>query len=285
MTITVRLDPHAHLYDSYSIREWCRAAFSNLGGKSPRNTPVGTTGAPIFRARTPGAAVVSSADDGANRDIAVVVIVVDREGQDSLARLRREVPSFADWNELWDGQAGRIEFDEGALTVIRGVQYVTSERIEVLGLGVERAAPDAMAASEYVSIITDGGGLACLPWSPGKWLGARGKVVRRMLDGTPSTILTVGDISIRSHLGPPSALLRYARQKGFSVLSGTDPLPRVQDQSLVGSFGLEFSADGDDALACWTGLKNALVAPQSLKPWGRRNSAGTALQRFIASIA
>ena len=252
MTITVRIDPHAHLYDSYSTREWSRAAFSNLGGRP---------------------------------DVGAVVIVVDREGQDSLARLRREVPSFADWKNVWDGQAGRIEFDEGALTVIRGVQYVASERIEVLGLGVERAAPDAMAASEYVSIITDLGGLSCLPWSPGKWLGARGGVVRRMLDGTPSTILTVGDISIRSHIGPPSALLRYARQKGFSVLSGTDPLPRVQDQSLVGSFGLEFSADGEDALASWTGLKNALVAPHTLKPWGRRNSTAMALQRFISSIA
>ena len=250
MTTTVRLDPHAHLYDSYSTREWCRAAFSNLGGKP---------------------------------DVTAVVIVVDREGQDSLARLRLEVPSFADWRDLWDGQAGRVEFDEGALTVIRGVQYVASERIEVLGLGVERAAPDAMAASEYVSIITELGGLSCLPWSPGKWLGARGGVVRRLLDGTPSTILTVGDISLRSQVGPPSSLLRYARNKGFSVLAGTDPLPRPQDQSLVGAFGIEIAA-GEDVFS-WESLKNALIAPQMCKVWGRRNSAGTALQRFISSIA
>jgi len=251
MTTTVRLDPHAHLYDSYSTRDWCCAAFSNLGG---------------------------------GPEVASVVIVVDRDGQDSIERLRCEVPSFADWKDIWDGQAGRIELDEGALTVIRGVQYVSNERIEVLGLGVERAAPDRMAASEYLSIITELGGLSCLPWSPGKWLGARGAVVRRLLDATPATILTVGDIAIRSPIGPPSSLLRYARKKGFSVLAGTDPLPRVQDQLLVGAFGIETSTDAGNILSSWSELKNALVAPQALKTWGQRNSAGTALQRFISSI-
>jgi hypothetical protein len=251
MTTKVRIDPHAHLYDSYSTREWARAAFSNLRGGVER---------------------------------AAEVIVVDRQGQDSLSRLRREVPSFADWRDLWDGQAGRIEFDEGALTVVQGVQYVTSERIEVLGLGVARAAPDAMMASEYVAMVTDAGGLACLPWSPGKWLGARGEVVRRLLDTTPTTGMTVGDIALRSPLGPPSSLLRYAQRRGISVLSGTDPLPRVEDQYLIGSFGLEVVAEEADAVGSWGALKGVLVAPGALQPWGRRNSVATAVRRFIASL-
>lgn len=251
MATLCRIDPHAHLYDSFSARAWCEAAARNLGG-SPS--------LPAF------------------------VVVVDRDGQDSLSRLRAEVPSFGTWSDVWGGAAGRISLGASDLTVIQGTQYVTSERIEVLALGVKRAAPDRMMASEYVSLINEQGGLACLPWSPGKWLGARGEVVRRVLDTTPSTVVTVGDISIRSRLGPPSSLLRYARQKGFAVLSGTDPLPRLRDERLVGSFGLELSL-ADGAPSTWEDLKNALISPSCQHAWGHRNSLPLAVARFLSSVA
>lgn len=252
MTSTVRIDPHAHLYDSYSAKEWCHAALNNLGG---------------------------------GNEVAAVVIVVDREGQDSLARLRREVPSFGQWTDIWDGTAGQLTLGGGTLTIIQGVQYVTSESIEVLALGVERNAPDRLPALEYTSLINDQGGLACIPWSPGKWLGARGAVVRRLIDTTPTNRLVVGDIAIRSRMGPPSFLLGYAKRRGLSVWSGTDPLPRSQDQSLVGSFGLELRSNVEVnlLLASWSVLKETLLLPNGFGVWGRRNSVGQALQRFLSS--
>lgn len=253
MSRVVRIDPHAHLYDSYSAREWCSAALRNLGG--------GDT-------------------DGS------IVIVVDRDGQDSLARLREEVPSFGEWRDIWDGKAGVASLGTGSLTVIQGVQYVANERIEVLGLGVERVAPDRLAASEYIARIGELGGLACLPWSPGKWLGKRGEVVRRILDSTAPTALTVGDISLRARLTPPSPILRYATKKGFSVLCGTDPLPRSQDEGLVGSLGCEVRIDrhrGEGDLL-WEDLKLSLLSPAHVQEWGRRNSPAVALTRFVSSI-
>jgi len=251
MVNSCRIDPHAHLYDSFALREWSHAAIRNL-----RGTP----------------------------EVPALVIVVDREGQDSMARLKGDGSAFADVTNVWEGRAVSLSFEDGQLTVIQGTQYVTSERIEVLALGVQRAAPDGMTAAEYVSIVTEQGGLPCLPWSPGKWLGSRGGVVRRVLDTTPSTVVTVGDISIRSRLGPPSGLLRYAKGRGFSVLSGTDPLPRVEDECLVGSFGLEVSL-GESALVSWASLKNALIVPSSIRSWGRRNSLPLAAKRFISSLA
>ena len=250
MTHVLRIDPHAHLYDTYSAKEWCEAAFRNLGG-----------------------------GDG----VYPAVVVVDRDGQDSLARLRDEVPSFGEWHDLWDGKAGRVNLDAGALMVIQGVQYVANERIEVLGLGVERVVEDRLAASEYVARIGELGGLACLPWSPGKWLGARGEVVRRLLDATPPTALTVGDIALRARLAPPSSILQYAREKGFSVLSGSDPLPRVQDQCLVGSLGCEVRV-GDPSRVSWEEIKLALLTPPGVREWGVRNSPFVALTRFVSSI-
>jgi hypothetical protein len=250
MAALCRIDPHAHLYDTFSTEGWCRAAIRNLG---------------------------------ASPEVTAIVIVVDREGQDSLARLRCESPSFATWEELWEGRAGRVSLKEGALTVIQGTQYVTTERVEALALGVRRAAPDGMKASEYVSMITAQGGLACLPWSPGKWLGARGVVIRKLLDTVPPTLLTVGDISVRSSLGPPSLLLWHAHSKGFSVLTGTDPLPRPQDESLVGSFGVELSWGATESLS-WETLKNSLLSSARIRPWGHRNSLPLAARRMASSL-
>ena len=253
MNALLRIDTHAHLYDSYSVKEWCEAAVRNLGGS------------------------------GASPS---VVFVVDREGQDSLARLRREVPSFGDWQELWDGQAGIARLGDGSLVVVQGVQYVTSERLEVLGLGVPRSSPDGSSASEYISHIGELGGLACLPWSPGKWLGSRGKVVRNLLDTTATSALIAGDISIRSRLGPPSTLLRYARKRGYTVLYGTDPLPTKSDEELVGSFGVELvlTNSAQEVVSSWSGLREAILSAGTLSRWGVRNSPLQATRRFISSV-
>ena len=253
MNALLRIDTHAHLYDSYSVKEWCEAAVRNLGGSG---------------------------------DSPSVVFVVDREGQDSLARLRREVPSFGDWQELWDGQAGIARLGDGSLVVVQGVQYVTSERLEVLGLGVPRSSPDGSSASEYISHIGELGGLACLPWSPGKWFGSRGKVVRNLLDTTATSALIAGDISLRSRLGPPSSLLRYARSRGFTVLYGTDPLPTKGEEELVGSFGVELVLTGSaqEVVSSWTGLREAILSASTLSRWGVRNSPLQATRRFISSV-
>ena len=246
MSTSLRIDPHAHLYEKHSARAWCESAVRHLNGEG-------------------------------------VLIIVDREGQDSFERLRREVPAFGAWRDVWDGLAGEISLPEGALLVIRGVQYVAAERIEVLGLGVRRASPDRLPAVDYIKQIREQGGVSCLPWSPGKWLGARGRVVRAILDAHAPGTLAVGDISLRSVVGPPSSLLRYARAKGFSVLQGTDPLARTEDEGLVGSFGVEVSVPAGGALT-WDVLRSALLSAPVVKGRGVRNTPFTALRRFFDSL-
>jgi len=244
------MDSHVHLYDAYSVRAWCTAALTNLQ---------------------------------AGDDSLAVVVVVDRQDQDSLERLRREVPLFGLWKDLPDSPAGMVEVDSRKLLVIQGVQYVSSERIEVLGLGIRRVLSDGLVAGEYIDSILEGGGVPCLPWSPGKWLGSRGRLVKTLLDAHSPAILAVGDIAIRSVLGPPSSLLRYARQRGYRVLYGTDPLPSARDTDLVGSFGVTFFVERfDEELG---GVKNILSrlvdSSGSLTQVGRRNSGISALKRFV----
>lgn len=245
----IRIDPHGHLYDMYPTRSWCLAAMRNLGG-------------------------------GSNAE--KMVVVVDRKGQDSFKRLSREVPQFGTWVLLEGEDAGIVSVDGQSFTVVRGVQYVAQERIEVLGLGIGRTVDDLLPASELVSEVLSRGGIACLPWSPGKWLGRRGRVVNGLLRMFDANQLALGDIAIRSTGGPYSSILSSAVKKGRRVLYGTDPLPSARDAELVGAFGVELS--GDFSPETREGIRSilrSLLDPARLvTPHGRRNSPIQAGFRF-----
>lgn len=257
----VRIDPHAHLYDCYPLRGWVEAALRNLGVAS---------------------------------DVCGAVVIVDRAGQDSFERLRREVPLFGDWNERVCREApggagalvGEVVYQGRALCVIQGVQYSTSERLEVLGLGVSRTIDDGGPCEYTIDRIRADGGVACVPWSPGKWLGGRGAVVARIIKKYSPGDLVFGDISIRSRCGPPSLLLARARRTGFAVIPGSDPLPRAADAELVGTYGIELSAShapvsGDRHF----NIRELLVRrPDEWRTWGAPNSPQTAVRRFIATL-
>jgi hypothetical protein len=257
----VRLDPHAHLYDAYSLVDWVAAAIRNLGG---------------------------------GPDAYKMVVIVDRMGQDSFARFRQEAPSFGEWNEVpvGDGSSseslsGSVSIEAGSLTVIRGVQYVSAERLEVLGLGVTRTIEDGAPCRAVIESITKAQGVPCLPWSPGKWLGRRGAIVARILESSSAAQLVFGDIAIRSRVGPPSSLLRKARRDGYLILPGTDPLPVVKDTCLVGSYGVEVDIPSLPSPASTSPnsiLRYFLSNSDRVRVWGRPNSPFRAIQRFIATV-
>ena len=99
----LRIDTHGHLYDSYPLRVWCEAAI--------RNFPV-------------------------SAEVIGVVFLVDREGQDSFKRFREELDS-SEWiedadlerSEGRDSLAGMLTIKGRTLYILRGVQYVSSEKL------------------------------------------------------------------------------------------------------------------------------------------------------------
>lgn len=254
----LRIDPHAHLYDTYPVDVWVAAAASNLG--------IGP-------------------------DVTGVVVIVDREGQDSFGRLRIELGS-ARWTEArstgtsHEVRVGQCRLGDRSFFVMRGVQYVSAERLEVLGLGVHRESPDGVPARDIIPRISQAGGIVCLPWSPGKWLGARGRSVRSLLVSDLRAALTFGDISIRPRCGPPSLLLREARRAGCVVLPGTDPLPRRGDADLVGSYGVQYEVDVTPNIE--TVYETVLDAIRNrfneLRFFGRPNGVFQAITRFISTL-
>lgn len=246
---SVNIDSHAHLYDSYSSKTWCEAALANLGSGS-------------------------------------VVVVVDRKGQDSCARLALEVPAFASWKELPGGLGGVVSWPHAqSLIIVRGVQYVARERIEVLGWGVGRTCDDGDCARDILAVIKKSGGLACLPWSPGKWIGKRGRVVQALLESHSPHDFVVGDIALRSSIGPYSLLLARAKRLGYSVVCGTDPLLRTEDETLVGSFGMTIIGEAPSASedrVRWALAR--LGGGHGVEPYGRRNGVFRAVTRFLSAV-
>ncbi|MFO0416076.1 MAG: hypothetical protein ACK5Y6_02200 [Pseudomonadota bacterium] len=260
--LKINVDTHAHLYDSYNLKDWYQAALRNLN--------------------------VGSETQGA-------VIVVDRAGQDTFLRCREEVASFAEWFEHQSGAAslhGVISSALGELVIVRGVQYVTAERLEVLGLGVARALADGGDALSYIEQIRSAGGVPCLPWSPGKWLGKRGSTVRGIIDsesaaGYDRVPVVFGDIAIRPRCFLPSSLLCRARRKGHKIIYGSDALPPAQECGLVGSYGISLEVgsseirSGDLVPAILSKLTDKLQS----QVWGTSNRPWQALKRMKPSVS
>jgi hypothetical protein len=255
----IRLDPHGHLYDAYSLEEWVNAALLNL---MPED------------------------------EIEAAVIIVDRCGQDSFARIKNEVKPFGAWEVAQFDSAGQaivgsIGYQGRRLNIIRGVQYVSSEKIEVLAFGISRTQDDgSLSCRELISEIKSLGGVACLPWAPGKWLGSRGQVISEILANSSPNNFLLGDIAIRPRLILPSAVLNRGETAGFKVLCGTDPLPRPEDVNIVGSYGIEFESSRGfkDGVSVKEILAVIASAHGFKRVWGKPNTPFKALRRFISSL-
>ena len=253
MKFSLHIDTHAHLYDCFNLEMWVRHALKNLS--------------------------VSDVVQG-------IVVVVDREGQSSFERLRREVPTFADWKEHTISEelrTGVISLDGQDLIVIPGVQYISAERLEVLALGTIRTIPDGHALLDLIEHILSQQATVCLPWSPWKWLGRRGAHIRNVLNRYCAADLCLGDISVHAQSWPKSRILNQYTSQGFKCLVGTDALERPNDCSLVGSYGIICEVEGAVPAADVISVIRRLPVDRTTV-WGAPNGLVTAIERFISSL-
>jgi hypothetical protein len=161
------------------------------------------------------------------------LMLAESAGWDAFGLLRAEVeggviaPTDED-NSLW-AQCG-----ERPLLIVAGRQIVSAEKIEVLALGLGAPVADGRPLTELLADLRERPCLTVLPWGVGKWLGARGDLVRGALMRNPGVLL--GD-----NAGRPAfwnaALLDRARAQRCAVLAGADPLPLPGAAERIGSFG------------------------------------------------
>jgi hypothetical protein len=255
------IDCHAHLHPCFDIALWLSCALENL---IPANVDTGMV-VPVVIAVDREGVSASKILEAAHRDGTVSVESILSDG--SLLVALRSGPLVGK-----------------SLLVVPGIQVVSKEGIEVLGLGLTSRPAERTASAEQVHHIISEGALPCIPWSPGKWLGRRGRVVHALFDIFGPHQITVGDIPIRSAWGPPSPLLAHARSSGFPVLYGSDPLPFPGEERSVGSFGVALKGDPVSATGVVSWILERLRDPSKIDGvTGRRNAPLAAFNRFLRS--
>ena len=131
---------------------------------------------------------------------------------------------------------------------IPGRQIACFERVEILALGTEAVIRDGCSARNAVRQALDVGALPVLAWGVGKWLFEREKVVEDLLSAYKPSELAIGDSSMRPVFWPEPRLMRQARNAGYRILHGSDPLPPKSEENRAGQYGdTTDTADFDDS--------------------------------------
>ena len=164
------------------------------------------------------------------------------------------------------------------IVVVCGRQVRCHDGLEVTVLGTLEAFPDGLSLEETICAAAARGAFISLPWGFGKWLGARGRVLRESLSRHEPRALAICDNGSRLQaLGRPR-LVQQCDARGHLVLPGTDPFPFGDDHRRTGAFG--FLAPEPAADAPWRGLAEWLRTQRESPP---AYGAATGLVRFVVN--
>lgn len=165
---------------------------------------------------------------------------------------------------------------EPYLYIFAGRQLVASEGLEILSLVSTLNIPDrAKPIRDIKKAIVESGGIPTLNWAPGKWFFKRGKVITSLIDEYSAEDVFVGETTLRNTMWPEPKLIKRARQKGYSVIAGSDPLPFSGEEETVGTFGFKIKGDFDSSKPAQSFRKMMKENRDSMELIGRRNNIFT----------
>ena len=166
------------------------------------------------------------------------------------------------------------------LYLCAGKQMATRERLEVIGLAMKEKIPDGLPARETIDRVVACGGIPVLPWAPGKWFFGRGRMVRDLVAASQPGKLALGDSSLRPLGWPEPAIMRTARERGFPVLPGSDPLPLPGEEQQLGAYGFVYEGPFDTERPIASVRALLTGSPAQIIPAGRRNSLFQMISRL-----
>ncbi len=249
------IDAHVHLYDCFD-----RAAFFDAALKNFRAAAQSLGVAD----HTPGYLMLTETA----KDHAFDSLIEQKE----LDGGRWRFDPVGDGRSLVASHAG-----QEVLTIISGRQVVTQEGLEVLALCCNETFSDGLPVKQTISHVIEADGLPVLPYGVGKWSGARGKVLQKVLSGSHGGKIFLGDNAGRLALAGEPKQFAQAKQHGIWVLPGTDPLPFPSQAMRVGRAGLVL--DGIDRADPAASIKRLIeTADEQLRTFGRADG----LPRFLA---
>lgn len=171
-----------------------------------------------------------------------LLCLVDRNGTEMFPRLTAMAANQEPAGEFEilpteDPYIVRAQREGFRVHVLNGKQWSTKERIEVLGLGADISIADGESVDHVIELLRRNGALPVIPWSPGKWMGARGRIIDDLLYRFEPGVIAFGDIYMRPNLFPETHF-KKCHERGFAILAGGDPLPICGEECVVGEFGI-----------------------------------------------
>ena len=249
------IDGHVHIHDCFDISRFFGSAFSNL--------------------------LQAARNAGCDLPHIPVLLLTEGRGQRVFQQIQEKTKKGS--NRIGDEQTGgyrvfateegeslRVQRMDGAyLFLVSGRQIVTAERLEVLALSTVSEIPDGLSLEETVAAVREEGALPVIPWGFGKWIGRRGRILKRFMENARRSDFFLGDNGGRPAFLPEPAHFLFGKERGIRILPGSDPLPYPSETDRAGSFGfaLRVSIDpGSPAHGIRTALSDHATRPE---PYGR----------------
>ena len=258
------LDAHVHIYDCYDLEKFFDAASKNFHDQAKLlNIEEKYTGILVL--------TESCGSD--------VFSILEKESQ---KKENINLASASAWvvkpyiENLKTKYALKLNKDGQNMIVVSGRQIISSEKIELLVLFTKTKYADGRPLNEILEQLNKENCIVVLPWGVGKWLGKRGKLLRKILQKFAGENLAIGDISGRPFFWPLPIHFSIAKQKNIKVISGTDPLPIKNEESKAGKYGSAVEvSDNRDVVSQL--IKKLQSKNNYFMPYGRQES----LSKFI----
>jgi hypothetical protein len=235
----LNVDTHCHFYPDYDLNLFVNSLFQNFGGRDLSLANV------QIHEKIKDEKLIKS---NCNTLIGAIFLTEGRRDLnsfDKLSTLLVKPSNVSSFTYIFNDEEdfGTLEQDGKKILIFKAKQLVSTEKIEILTLfsnelnelGKNSVSIIEEALAENLPVI--------LPWSPGKWLGARGKLVKEILKSELGEKVFIGDTPLR--------FLNLFDKKIFSdfakrTLRGSDPLPFAFEEleagkffTKLGPFGLE----------------------------------------------
>ena len=216
----VVVDSHVHYYECFHLGHFLRATRRELCKSA-----------------------IMANDEGSHHRILVLLDVEDVSCFDML-RCAVLSSNEADWRVQETKEAFSFSMliplsGRGVcrVSVVRGYQAATVERLEVLALGTDARLREGVTLEETVRCTIDVGAIPIIPWGLGKWWGARGRMLKDMMQSEMGTSIWLGDTSHRPMGLPQPRAFAVAEARGIPIIPGSDPFPLPSHAGRVGRYG------------------------------------------------
>jgi hypothetical protein len=216
------IDAHVHIYDCFNLQNFLNSALKN------------------FRA--------AALHCGQTKDFTAFLFLTETK-RENWFQVLSEYALNASTGVTWTFNFTREKFSLWAqndvgqgLFVIAGRQIATHEGLEVLALITDKQFQEGKPIGETIQTVRDNGALPVIPWGFGKWMGIRGKILKRTIEDSNGLDFFLGDNGGRPLFWPRPSLFKIAESKGIPILPGSDPLPFASESWRPGSLGFLIDA-------------------------------------------